>query len=77
MSINLNYVAWENSVKGPLENLLGGRVGKRGTGDGGWGAGEVQKSIRARENSTKKRSCTPSKPVKGRAQKTSKQNYIY
>ena len=46
--------------------------GKRGPGCRG--VGEVQKNIRTRENSMKKISCMPIKPVKGRAQKTSKQN---
>ena len=52
----------------PLENLLGG---SRGLGGGG-GASEVQKNIHARENSMKKISCMPIKPVKGRAQKNVK-----
>ena len=39
---------------GPLENLW----------EGGGGAGEVQKKIRARENLIKKNSCTPINPKK-------------
>ena len=38
MSINLNYVAWENSLKGrTIRKPIGGE------GGGGGGAGEVQK----------------------------------
>ena len=40
---------------GPLENLLGG---------GGGGGRSTKKNIRARENSTKKNSCTPVNPKK-------------
>ena len=39
---------------GPLENLLGG----------GGGRAKYKKNIRARENSTKKNSCTPVNPKK-------------
>ena len=47
MSMNLNYVAWENSAKGPtIRKPIRGEAGGRG-----WGAGKVQKNIRARENS--------------------------
>ena len=45
MSINLNYVAWENSLKGrTIGKPIGGERG------GGVGAGKVQKNIRPREN---------------------------
>ena len=43
MSVNLNYVAWENSLK---ERTIRKPIG----GKGGGGLGEVQKNIRAREN---------------------------
>ena len=44
MSVNLNYVAWENSLKG---RTIRKPIGVEG-GEGG--AGEVQKNIRPREN---------------------------
>ena len=47
MSINLNYVAWENSLKGrTIRKPIGGKGG---------GAGEVQTNICPRENKMEKK----------------------
>ena len=60
-------MAWENSIKGQtIRKPIGG---KQRVGGGGK---RSTKNIHARENSMKKISCMPIKPVKGRAQKNVK-----